>query len=140
MLNLDSLLMRKILITIIVLFLSLVGYGQETSMSGQWTQKSYDINGSWSIVKTGESFKLILDEKFKTKDAPDLKIFLSKKEAGTVTSKNATKDAVLISPLKKSSGKQEYEIKENIDLSAYKTILIHCEQYTVLWGVSNLSN
>ena len=132
--------MKKLLFTLVIFCLALTAFAQDGGKSGKWTKKSYNINGSWNISKSGETFTLVLDDEFKTKSAPDLKIFLSKKEIESLNSDNATKDAVLVSALRKSSGRQEYVIKESIDLSAYKTILIHCEEYSVLWGVSNLSN
>ncbi|MEL6559987.1 MAG: DM13 domain-containing protein [Bacteroidota bacterium] len=132
--------MKKLLLFVPALLLVLLVNGQEINLSGKWTKKSYTVNGSWKITKSGNTYQVTLDNDFKTKSAPDLKIFLSKKEAGQLNSKNATDGAVLVSKLNKASGGQSYQISESVDLSQYKSILIHCEQYSVLWGVANLTN
>lgn len=131
--------MKRLFITSIILFYSLTLLGQDGTFYGGWTKKSNSISGSWIITKSGETYKLTLDDQFKTKSAPDLKIFLSKKDVNSINSDNATKEATLVSPLQKASGKQQYIIKESIDISQYKTILIHCEEYSVLWGVAKLT-
>ena len=75
---------------------------------------------------------------FKTATAPDLKIFLSPQTSGQVTSRTATKGSVLVSRLKSSKGDQSYALPANLDLSKYKSIIIHCEKYSKLWGASKL--
>ncbi|MEM7612279.1 MAG: DM13 domain-containing protein [Pseudomonadota bacterium] len=106
---------------------------------GNWTKRSQTIKGGWSIVETAEGRFLQLDEGFKTRRAPDLKLFLSKRDAADVTANNATDGSVLIAPLKKSKGAQRYALPADLDLSEFNTLVLHCEQYTKLWGVSALS-
>jgi len=72
-----------------------------------------------------------------TKKGPDLEIFLTKKNIDNVTSKNALIQAIFIENLKSNSGEQKYLIPSNIDLSQYKSIIIHCKKYAVLWGGSS---
>lgn len=40
--------------------------------------------------------------------------------------------------LESNEGKQEFEIPENVNLDRYKSIAIHCEKYTKLWGAAPL--
>lgn len=131
---------RILLLFVPVMLLSLLATGQELNLSGKWTKKSYSISGSWKIFKSGDHYKLLLDDDFKTKSAPDLKIFLSKNDTNELSSENATNGAILVSKLSKASGKQEYIIKESIDILQYKSILLHCEEYSVLWGAADLTN
>ncbi len=35
-------------------------------------------------------------------------------------------------------GAQEFKIPEETDLSRYRSLLIHCRQYTKLWGGTSL--
>jgi len=106
--------------------------------SGYWSKKSFAINGSWSIVHRNGSNVLVLDQNFKTKSAPDLKIFLSTNSLENLNGRNATSGSVLISPLKSNKGAQEYIIPANIDVSQYQSLIIHCEAYSKLWGGSRL--
>jgi len=97
-------------------------------------KKKYKIKGSWSLVqKDGKTFVAFSDD-FKTKNGPDLKIFLSPKSESDVTGKNALEGSLNLGVLKNKKGPQEYEIPAGTDLSLYSTVLIHCEAYAILWG------
>jgi hypothetical protein len=109
------------------------------AQSGSWIEKSYEVAGQWEIVKKGSAQYLLFDEDFDTKKAPDLKIFLSPIEANKVNDDNAVVRAVKIAELKSYEGAQSFLIPKSINLNAYKTLLIHCEQYGVLWSVSKLN-
>lgn len=105
---------------------------------GTWTKRYQTIKGSWSIVETSEGRFLELDDKFKTRKAPDLKLFLSRNAPADVTPENAVDSSVLISKLRKAKGAQRYELPAELDLDEFSTLVLHCEQYTKLWGVSEL--
>jgi len=106
--------------------------------SGTWVNKDYKINGEWSLEKRGNQHVITVNDKFKTKKGPDLKVFLSPQTIDPANGKNATNGAVLIAELKKNNGSQEYVLPENFDISDFKSPLIHCEAYSVLWGGTNL--
>lgn len=105
---------------------------------GTWTKRSQSIKGSWSIVENEQGRFLELDASFKTRNAPDLKLFLSPLDVTDVKARNATTGSVLIAPLKTNKGAQRYLIPADVDLDRFKTLVLHCEQYTKLWGVSAL--
>ena len=105
---------------------------------GTWTEKTASIRGSWSIVEEGESRFLVLSDDFKTKKAPDLKLFLSPQELSSVNGKNATDRVVLIGSLQSPRGGQRYLIPDGVDLGRYSTLLLHCEKYSKLWGAATI--
>ncbi len=109
-----------------------------TIASGGWEKKSFASAGTWSIVERDGRKFVVLSADFSTKNAPDLKIFLSPKAGADLNGRNATEGSVLIAPLASNKGAQEYEIPAGVDLSAYKSIIIHCEAYAKLWSVSAL--
>ncbi len=126
----------------IICFFTLVSIGASaenvTTHSGDWVDKKYSIKGSWEVVnRDGKSF-LVLDQAFKTKNGPDLKIYLSTLTIDKVKGSNVDSSSIKISPLKSSRGAQEYEIPSDIDLAKYASVLIHCEAYSVLWGGGSL--
>ena len=97
-------------------------------------KKKYNIKGSWSLVqRDGKTFVKFSDD-FKTKNGPDLKIFLSPKSAEAVNGKNAVEGSINLGELKSKKGAQEYEVPAGTDLSQFSTVLIHCEAYSILWG------
>jgi len=101
-------------------------------------KKKYNIKGSWTLVQRSDKTSIRFSEDFKTKNGPDLKVFLSPKSAAEVNGKNATDGAILLGVLKNNKGVQAYEIPEGTDLSLYSTVLVHCEAYSVLWGGGSL--
>ena len=111
---------------------------QQTVSSGTWTKKKFSARGSWTISTQNGVTTVSLDEDFKTKKAPDLKLFLSPLTAADVNSKNAVNSSVLISLLDSHKGAQSYVIPADVDLSQFKSILIHCEAYTKLWSAADL--
>ncbi len=112
--------------------------GDVTVHSGTWSKKEYASSGTWKIVKNGDSHYIVLDSKFKTRSAPDLKLFLSKSSAGKLTGRNATDNAVRIAKLKSNKGSQRYKLPAGTDPSDYKTVLIHCEKYSKLWSTGTI--
>ena len=125
--------LRKTVLFIIVLFASNGIFSQNIS-KGTWQKQNKSISGHFEIEKTNGATYIVLSDDFKTKSAPDLKIFLSKKRVSEITGKNATKDAVLISELQKTKGGQKYKVPANVQLASYTSLIIHCEQYSIFWG------
>lgn len=105
--------------------------------SGKWTKKANSISGTWSITEQ-KGKKVLVLKGFKTATAPDLKIFLSPKAGSSISSRTATQGAVMVAKLRSSKGDQTYTIPAGVDLSKYKTVLIHCEKYSKLWGTGKL--
>ena len=132
--------MKKI---VVLAFAALVSLGSllhadEMVPKGNWTKKNYSVSGEWSIVTKDDGTYVLLDEDFKTRSAPDLKIFLSKKRADDLTNRNATDGAVRVVKLKSAKGAQAYKLPADLDLSEFQSILIHCERFSKLWAVSAL--
>lgn len=102
---------------------------------GTWVNKQYSIKGGWEIAKVDGQTIIKFKDSFETKSGPDLKIFLSKKSIDEVTGRTVVgADSVLISPLNSNSGTQQYILPANIAIEDYKSLLIHCEAFSVLWG------
>ena len=106
--------------------------------TGTWTKVSFNARGAWSIVERDGSRFVVLSDDFRTRGAPDLKIFLSPADAGTLNGSNATDGAHLVAELSSARGGQTYEIDADVDLGDFATIMIHCEQYSKLWAVASL--
>jgi len=110
----------------------------EVVASGSLIEKQKSITGDWSIEQDGEDRFIVLADNFKSKSGPDLKTFLSPASLSEVTGKTATKGSVFLSELKSTKGIQRYPIPQDIDLAQYKSLLIHCEKYAILWGGGEL--
>ncbi len=108
-------------------------FGQD-QVEKSFVKKRYAINGTASIEKISGETKLVFSEDFKTKNGPDLKVYLSKESLSTLSAQEVDESAVRLSVLKSHQGKQSYTIPASIDLSEYQSVVIQCEAYTVLWG------
>jgi len=108
--------------------------GELLAHGSSWTKKAQKVKGSYEIVRDGDRVVLRLGDRFKTKKAPDLKLVLSPHSVKDASAKNALDGGLVIAPLRSAKGAQEYEFPEGVDLEAYESLLIHCEQYTKLWG------
>lgn len=126
---------QRVLIASIIGCLLIVGVAMAATLhQGTWTKKGFAIEGQWKIVEDGNKKFVELDSSFRTKNAPDLKIFLSPKTLAQLNGSNATQQAVLVAELESPRGAQRYEIPAGTDLGKFRTILIHCEKYSKLWG------
>lgn len=125
-------------ISLLVLLTILGSYSfvkAETS-SGEWVKKEQRINGSWMIESRADGSYLVLDESFKTRKAPDLKFILSNKPIDQVNSKNALDGGKIVALLDSNRGEQSYKLPD--DYADYTTLLLHCEQFSKLWGAASL--
>ncbi len=124
--------MKTFLISLL-LFVGVIAHAENT-----FTKINYNIKGTWRLEEQDGKQVLILDESFKTKNAPDLKLFLSPLPIEEVTNENATTDSAFVAELKKNKGAQTYTLPETITLSEYKSLVIHCKKFTKVWGGANL--
>jgi electron transfer DM13 len=106
--------------------------------SGDWTKKSFKSSGTWEIFSEGDKTFVKLSADFKTRKAPDLKLFLSPLAAQDTNGGNATDGSALVAPLTGNSGEQIYLIPDSIDFTQIKSILIHCEAYSKLWSAADI--
>lgn len=130
---------KSVLLLIISLFsITTIAQAEDKTLaSGKWTGKSNSIAGSWKIVDEGDVVKLKLYS-LKTTSAPDLKIFFHTKPIAQVTNDNATQGSKFFAKLASNKGNQSYVLPKWFKITDYKSIIIHCEKYTKLWGGADL--
>ncbi len=91
----------------------------------------HDAVGSARVIPVGEKSVLRLED-FRSTNGPDLYIYLSTDERAF--------DFVSLGRLKANIGNQNYDIPEGTDFSKYDTVLIWCQQFSVLFGSATLLN
>jgi len=106
------------------------GDGAEKS----FVKKRYSIKGSAKVEMVEGQSQLVFSDDFKTKNGPDLKVYLSKLPIEELTAKTVNKSSIRLSVLKSNKGAQSYSIPDDIDLNDYRSVIIHCQAYSVLWG------
>ncbi|CAM1373699.1 DM13 domain-containing protein [Tenacibaculum xiamenense] len=120
---------------IIITMITTNNYAQERS---NWVPKNYKITGTWSFVTKNNQKYLVFGEDFKTSRGPDVKVYLSKKSIGNIDKRESVDEGGVFLGEIKFSGSQEFKIPESIDLKTYKSIVIHCQRYSAVWGGSNI--
>jgi CRISPR/Cas system CMR-associated protein Cmr3 (group 5 of RAMP superfamily) len=128
-------LMKKI---IFILTLAIIFTTTSFAQKGNtWVKKHYTVSGNWSVETEGSKTYLVLHSDFKTSKGPDLKLFLMKKNVSSIGKSEAVeKQAILIGKLKSIKGEQRYLIPKNITVSEFKSLVIHCQKYTKVWGAT----
>ncbi|MEM1424826.1 MAG: DM13 domain-containing protein, partial [Planctomycetota bacterium] len=112
--------------------------GRVVYSSDDWTKKSERIRGSYEIAETESGHVLRTSADFSTKNAPDLKLVLSNHTTRNAKSRNALSGGVVIGKLRSNTGAQQITLPSGISPEEYRTLLIHCERYTKLWGATTL--
>lgn len=116
-----------------------INAGQLIAHGDSWTKKSSKITGHWEIAKTDEGLILRLGSDFKTKKMPDLLLILSPMDMKQVNGKNAAIGGLEFATLSNVKGQSEYLIKGVDSLDGYKSLVIHCEEYSKCWGGAALN-
>ena len=115
------------------------GSGTEAPAASTFVKKRYNIKGTWEVSEQDEQTLIKFNDDFKTKGGPDLKLYLSSKTLSELESGDVEGTSVKLSVLKSNRGAQSYIIPEDINLSDYESVLIHCEAFSVLWGGFDLA-
>lgn len=103
-----------------------------------WQKQDFKVKGTWALESKADGQYITLSDEFKTRSAPDLKLFLSKNNFSGITGKNATNDSVFVAQLESAKGGQSYKIPAGINVSDYQSLVLHCEQYSKLWASTPL--
>jgi hypothetical protein len=92
----------------------------------------HNAKGIVKIIPLEYGSNVLRLENFKSTNGPNVHVYLS-------TDKSAS-DFVDLRRLKANNGNQNYDIPNRTNLSKYKTVLIWCKDFSVLFGSAELSN
>ena len=116
------------------------GSSSEAPATSTFVKKRYNIKGTWNVTEQNGQKVIQFNDDFKTKGGPDLKLYLSSKSISELQSGDVESTSVKLSVLKSNQGAQSYIIPEDVNLSDYKSLVIHCEAFSVLWGGFDIAN
>jgi hypothetical protein len=108
--------------------------------SGSFTRVDaiHAAEGTATIYRL-EDGKLVLRlENFKSTNGPDLFVGLSGHPMPRSKSEVHDQGYVQIAPLKGNQGNQNYELPADIDLSAFKSVVIYCRAFNVVFSTAEL--
>jgi hypothetical protein len=96
-----------------------ISEGELLAHGDSWTKKSNSISGSWEIAKTDAGLVVRLGDDFRTRSAPDLKLFLASKPVRSSNGDNATSGSTLVAKLRSNRGASEYVLSGVDSLEDY---------------------
>jgi hypothetical protein len=114
----------------------------QTLAQGAFSTKdpgSVQAGGGFEIRNEGGKFTLRLGGDFRVSPGPDLFFILHPLPAADIHDNNAETNSLRIDPgLKAFSGAETYDLPASLDLSAYKTLIIHCWSFDHLFAAGTL--
>ena len=93
----------------------------------QFVDNAHNGKGPVRVVKVGDQ-RILRFEDVAITNAPDVHVYLSRETGG----KWAEATSLYLGALKATNGSFNYDIPANVDLSAYKSVVVWCRAFAVL--------
>ena len=136
-------LMNKLILAMVLALAVTGSHAAELVAEGAWSRIDYDVEGVWRIEADGDHLTVHLGDDFVTKNGPDLHVLLSPKPLEELTNDNAMQGALVAGLLKTSDdstffrkmrGAQSFTLPAGTRLEEYRSIVIHCVEFSHLWA------
>ncbi len=98
----------------------------------------HSAEGSATIYQLPDGSRVLRFEDFRSKNGPDLHVYLST-EAPTSTFAGLGADEIHLGALKGNVGNQNYDVPADIDLSRYRSVVIYCVPFRVVFSTAEFS-
>jgi hypothetical protein len=107
----------------------------EPSRTGEFhgTDEFHFGRGTATLIETAPGTWILRFEGFSVRNGPDLYVYLSPNPEGYA------KDAVELGRLKATDGAFNYDVPPGIDLSAVRSVIVWCKQFSHLFAVAPLA-
>lgn len=118
-----------------------VAAAEKTLLKGDFrdADRAHRGKGTATIQEGADGRRFVLLSDFKVTKGPDLKVWLSAHGDIRRSSDVAGAAHVSLGKLKRSAGDQSYDIPAGTDLSKFKSVVIWCEEFGVLFSAATLS-
>jgi hypothetical protein len=97
---------------------------------GAFTPHSHDVKGRALLLQHGHLTTLRFED-FETVNGPDLRIYLSRDLNN--------RDYIDLGQMKATKGNVNYALPDDIDFARYNTVLVWCEDFSVLFSYAKLA-
>jgi Electron transfer DM13 len=95
--------------------------------------------GKARLFRLSDGTLVLRLEEFKVTNGPDLYVFLSGHPAPRNGAQVHEGAALEVARLKGNIGNQNYALPPNVDLSKFKSVVIYCKQFSVVFSTAELS-
>ncbi len=97
----------------------------------------HGAEGTATVYHLGDESHFLRFEDFRSTNGPDLHVILSSAEAPR-SHEELGEDYIDLGQLKGNVGNQNYEIVSEVDLSRYKSVVIYCLPFQVVFSTATL--
>jgi hypothetical protein len=108
-----------------------------TVVEGTFIDRSHPTRGTAKVITDGSEQRFLRFENFRTDNGPDLNVYLST-AAPDGPAGDFDEDFIDLGDLKGNVGDQNYEIRAEVDLKRYSTVVIWCVRFSVAFGAAQL--
>lgn len=98
----------------------------------------HGAEGTATIYQLPNGERVLRFENFRSTNGPDLRIYLST-TVPTTTFAGLGENALYLEPLKGNVGNQNYALPADADLSLYRSVVIWCEPFGVVFSSATLN-
>lgn len=114
-----------------------------TSRTGTFASAEHETTGNVELISQDGQPTLVFDETFATSNGPDLVVVLHRSadliaESTPPAYPINEEDYVVIAPLTATNGRQEYVVPAEIDLTAFESVAVWCQQFNATFGAAPL--
>ena len=106
------------------------------TLSGSFVAVAHKGSGTARLLPQGEMKYILRFEDLDVDNGPDLRVLLSPNE--DVRSSKDLGDYIELGKLKGNKGNQNYEVPDGVDVSQYKSAIIYCKPFKVVFNSANL--
>lgn len=100
------------------------------------TIRGPEAGGKAQLVRTANGDSLTLKDYWIAPGAPDVHVYLSPDKAGSVT----VEGIVDFGRITQLGGEISYEIPEDYPTETVQSVIVHCTQFSVTFGVAELEH
>jgi hypothetical protein len=95
------------------------------------------VAGNATLGKTSDGKVILRFENLNAANGPDLHVYLSKQASPATTQQ--VMDGLEVGKLKATTGASNYELTATTDITQYKSVVIYCKSFSVVFGFANLT-
>jgi len=110
-----------------------------TTLSGMFDHRAGvdTVAGDATLGKTSDGKVILRFENLNSANGPDLHVYLSKQVSPATTQQ--VMDGVEVGKLQATTGASNYELAATTDITQFKSVVIYCKSFSVVFGYANLS-
>ncbi|MGC0327695.1 hypothetical protein RKD23_000685 [Streptomyces sp. SAI-170] len=110
----------------------------ENLAEGTFVTHEHDTSGTARTIRLADGARLLRLEDLRTSDGPDVRVYLSTRDADEVRS-GLGDGAVELGELKGNLGDQNYTVPAGTDLSGFRSAVLWCKRFSVSFGAADLT-